>query len=59
MIQLRIPGLGRNIVDGTGVHVVSSKKGGGGRDITWMDLGQRSEYFFSKGLSSKYFRIYG
>ena len=57
MIQLRILGLDRNIVDGTGMHVVSSKEVGGGRDITWVDLGQRSEYFFNEELYSKYFRI--
>lgn len=51
--------LEESLVDGIGVYMVSSKEVGGGMDITWVDLRQRFEHFFSKGLYSEYFRIYG
>lgn len=38
-----------SLVDGVGVHTIFfSRKFGEGRDVTWMDLRQRSAHFSGK-----------
>lgn len=49
LIQLRILGLlWKSLVDDIEVYVVSSKEVGGGKNITWVALRQKSEYFSGK-----------